>query len=143
MSSGGARLTSGPVPDPQSRRQSRAVWTSLPAAGDAGQVPKWPAGKASKAELDAWRRVWRTPHAAAWISLGWTDEVAVYVRLLVVGRLTADPRLLAEARQWSDRLGLNPAAMLRNRWRVVDEPTVRPLPALRQKRVLRLAGEGG
>lgn len=78
-----------------------------------------------RSEKLLWRDLWKTPQAAAWIELGWTRDVAQYVRHKVLGEMGSldDAK---EARQWSDRLGLNPTSMLRNRWRVsVDEVTPR------------------
>ena len=40
--------------------------------------------------------------------------------MLALGEL-GDMDNAKEARQWSDRLGLNPSAMLRNRWRIVQD----------------------
>ena len=66
-----------------------------------------------------WARYWRKPQAAAWAHLGLTDEVAMYVRTFLAGS-GGDTKSLTEARQWGDRLGLNPTAMLKNRWRIRD-----------------------
>jgi hypothetical protein len=81
-------------------------------------------------ELEVWSQIWRTPQAAAWITLGWTFDIALYVRWQVAASeseaatLTEALKAGNEARQWSDRLGLNPTAMLKNRWRVrSDEVT--------------------
>ncbi|MCU1679216.1 MAG: hypothetical protein JWM93_3974 [Frankiales bacterium] len=74
-----------------------------------------------RSEKLLWADMWKTPQAAAWDQLGWTRDVAQYVRHKTLGELGSldDAK---EARQWSDRLGLNPVAMLRLRWRVsVDE----------------------
>lgn len=138
---------SGPAPNPQSRRQSGAqahTWIELPAEGFAGPIPEWPlvTNEASTAHLlndppkankkiplytDAsrldgrekhhWAKVWRLPQAAAWAINGSGYDVALYVRCLVKGEF-GDLDSVKEARMWSDRLGLNPAAMLKNRWRV-------------------------
>jgi hypothetical protein len=67
----------------------------------------------------------------AWERLGWVHEIAIYVRLMVLaegGQLSA----AAELRQWSDRLGLNPAAMLRNRWRIARDVVTERRSAGRQ-----------
>lgn len=133
MPRGGARVNSGPPPDPKALRRDRPSdkdgWTTLPAEGYDGPVPEWPLASPadvddtdvgavlSMRELQRWELVWRTPQAAAWARLGWADDVAVYVRLMSLVEL-GDVKQAGEARQWSDRLGLNPAAMLRNRWRV-------------------------
>lgn len=71
-------------------------------------------------EGELWRDLWRTPQAVQWERLGWTRDVAQYVRHKVLGELGEldDAR---EARQWSDRLGLSPLAMLRLRWEVEDK----------------------
>lgn len=118
---------SGPPPNPTSRRQAgnqANTWTDLPAAGYTGPVPEWPFVGSKDRELEVWERIWRTPQAAAWITLGWTFDIALYVRWQVAASESEDSSLTEalkagnEARQWSDRLGLNPTAMLKNRWRV-------------------------
>ncbi len=141
MPKGGARINSGPPPDPNALRRDRAGdlagWTTLPSDGYRGRTPKWPLSERIASEDEAlaelvalrerahWTKVWRTPQAAAWVRLGWTHDVALYVRWLAMAEL-GDMKAAGEARQWSDRLGLNPAAMLRNRWRVAaDEVTPR------------------
>ena len=121
---------SGPTPNPNSRRQSgnqAHTWTDLPAAGRQGPTPAWPliapqgSGDLTEMlaarELEVWASIWSTPQAVAWERLGWTHDVALYVRTLVKAEC-GDLKATTEARQWSDRLGLNPAAMLKNRWRV-------------------------
>lgn len=140
---------SGPPPNPASRRQSgnqAHTWTDLPADGFDGPIPSWPLlgldgmGDAADAfhdrELDVWSAVWRSPQAAAWALNGWTHDVALYVRFLVIGE-TGDLKAATEARMWSDRLGLNPAAMLKNRWRVrgdeVAAARVEPAKAARKR----------
>jgi hypothetical protein len=133
MPKGGPRINSGPVPDRDAVRRDRpsdaASWTTLPAGGYDGEIPKWPlleriahddealAELVQVQERSHWARVWRTPQAAAWARLGWTHDVALYVRWLALAE-TGEMKAAGEARQWSDRLGLNPAAMLRNRWRI-------------------------
>jgi hypothetical protein len=189
MPRGGARVNSGPPPDPHALRRDRkddvAGWRTLPRGGRRGQTPKWPllpditrralrtVAENTVLELEAelaeaetaksraavkkrlviarrgvtvlgmqiaeqdrnekllWVELWTTPHAAAWEELGWTRDVAQYVRHKVLAELGSldDAK---EARQWSDRLGLNPIAMLRNRWRVsIDELGARRAPATR------------
>lgn len=177
MPRGGARINSGPPPDPNALRRDRpsdqAGWVTLPAAGRKGRPPEWPlpadirltsaievaegqleileaqaaagiAARGSEAkiakldqmlallraklaagaelELELWRSVWKTPQATVWTQLHWTREVAIYVRWQVQGEL-GDIDAAKEARQWSDRLGLNPAGMLRLRWRLATVET--------------------
>lgn len=71
----------------------------------------------AKLERALWRDLWRLPQAAEWERLGWTRDVAQYVRHKVLAEL-GDMDGAKEARQWSDRLGLHPLAMLRLRWEV-------------------------
>lgn len=73
-----------------------------------------------KLEREVWAELWATPQAAQWERLGWTREVAQYVRHRVLGELGSldDAK---EARQWTDRLGLTPLSMLRLRWEVVAD----------------------
>jgi hypothetical protein len=106
------------------RPSDKDGWTDLPAKGRAGDPPKWPLCGLEDGLPDResvlWASIWVTPQAAAWERLGWTLEVALYVRLMVLAE-AGDVKAAAELRQWSDRLGLNPAAMLRNRWRVAAD----------------------
>lgn len=75
-----------------------------------------------KLEALLWRELWSTPQSVQWERLGWTRDVAQYVRHKVMGEL-GDMDGAREARQWSDRLGLSPMAMLRLRWEVVTDET--------------------
>lgn len=124
MPKGGARINSGPPPDPNAlrreRQQDRDGWTTLPAEGRKGDPPAWPFAAGSDREAEVWSSIWRTPQAMAWSRLGWTHDVALYVRQLVLAE-AGDLKAAGESRQWSDRLGLNPAAMLRNRWKVAED----------------------
>jgi hypothetical protein len=118
---------SGPPPNPNSRRQTvnqANTWTDLPAAGFTGPVPDFPFTDCSDREDVMWQRVWRTPQAAAWSTLGWEFEVALYVRVLAVAERVVekdgnvDMKAITEARLRSLELGLTPTGMLKNRWRV-------------------------
>ncbi|MCO1338076.1 hypothetical protein BJH93_04080 [Kocuria polaris] len=144
MPRGGARVNSGPAADPKAIRRERKddqrQWTLLPARGRPGNAPAWPLEKwreleknrpeeerndqaaraLDKRELDVWRQIWKTPQAVAWERLGWKHDVALYVRLLTQGE-RGNLKAAGEARQWSDRLGLNQSAMLRNRWKIADD----------------------
>lgn len=139
----------GPPPNPQSRKQSGSqahTWTDLPVGGYTGPIPTWPLSaddEVGDRELEVWRAIWRTPQAAAWSLLGWSHDIAIYCRLMVVAE-SGDVKSATEARQWSDRLGLNPTAMLKNRWRVrPDEVGERRTEktAARKPRRLKVAGD--
>jgi hypothetical protein len=75
-----------------------------------------------KLEAALWKDLWRLPQAVAWERLGWLRDVAQYVRHKTFGEL-GDLDHAKEARQWSDRLGLTPMAMLRLRWEVSADET--------------------
>lgn len=75
---------------------------------------------ARQVEAELWAELWATPQAAAWERLGWTREVAQYVRWKAKAE-QGDMDASKEARQLADRLGLNPLAMLRLRWEVAPD----------------------
>lgn len=124
MAKGGARLNTGRVPSPDALRPNRAAnahWRDLPAAGYQGAVPPWPFEDSEPRELLIWAKIWRTPQASAWVDDGvWAGDIASLVRLMLKAE-RGDMKAAAEYRQWNDRLGLNPDAMLRKRWRLTDE----------------------
>ena len=74
------------------------------------------------AEVALWRELWRTPQAVMWEQAHAGREVAQYVRWKVRGE-QGDLEAAKEARMLSDRLGLNPLALLRLRLEIaaVDE----------------------
>lgn len=128
MPRGGARTTSGPPPDPNSRRQQTksqaSGWIDLPAEGRTDPAPDWPLQTSTDHELGVWSALWALPQAKAWESLQIPPRVvALYVRFSVKaeGDGPDAAKAATEARQAEDRLGLNPAAMLRNRWRVSSD----------------------
>ena len=125
MPKGGARVNSGPPPDPNALRRDRPTdtrgdatgWLRLSAEGRAGDPPEWPLSKALKREVALWEREWKRPQAVAWEKLGLEIEVAVYIRTLVGAEAhdaTASTRTLL--RQQMDSLGLTVPGMARNRW---------------------------
>lgn len=142
---------SGPAPNPSSRRQTgnqAHTWVDLPVDGYAGEIPEWPlvaaTGPRGERELILWASIWRTPQAAVWARNGWAHDAAMYVRYLVLGE-AGSLDSAKEARMWSDRLGLNPAAMLKNRWRVrsdevAEQRSTKP-PASKARRRLKVADD--
>lgn len=147
---------SGPTPNPNSRRQTgnqAHTWLDLPAGGYAGDVPEWPLGPSllvqtlnvGDRELELWDTIWRTPQAEAWARNGWDRDVALYVRFFAIGE-TGRLDEAKEARMWSDRLGLNPAAMLKNRWRVRSDEVgeqreAKKSPGTKARRRLKVADD--
>lgn len=78
--------------------------------------------QATDAETALWADLWSTPQAVIWEESYAHREVAQYVRWKVCAE-QGDLKAAAEARQLSDRLGLNPLALMRLRAEVerVDE----------------------
>lgn len=145
---GGARTNSGPPPDPSSRRQQTksqaSGWVDLPAEGRGEPAPAWPLEHYTEHELSVWESLWALPQAKAWEALQIPPRVvALYVRFSVKaeGEGAEAAKAATEARQAEDRLGLNPAAMLRNRWRVASDEvgvkrTEKAAPAKRRRLVV-------
>jgi hypothetical protein len=106
-------------PDLQGRQRA-AVQRKLDAAQSAATVLDKQIEATAALEAELWRDLWATPQAVAWERLGWTREVAQYVRWKVKAEL-GDLDASKEARQLGDRLGLTPLAMLRLRWEVAPD----------------------
>lgn len=124
MPSGGARVSSGPPPDPGALKRSQsgdAGWTLLPAEGYQGNIPEWPltTTQYERRELQLWELVWRTPQATEWSRLGMHIEVAMYVRNLAHAESPRCPILVQTVvLRYLDNLGLSVQGMLRHRWRI-------------------------
>jgi hypothetical protein len=135
MPRGGARVVSGPPPDPSALRRNRpsdkAGWTLLPYEGRPGEPPKWPLTEATDREWHLWCELWERPQAVMWEELSQELEVALAVRCLAEAEqpdAKVDVRKLA--RQYLDSLGLSVQGMLRNRWKISPgEPGTVPVPA--------------
>lgn len=120
----------GPPPKhPSQRRRTNATvpMIELPAEGRKGPAPAWPLPPSPRVtktmerhEADLWEELWALPQAVQWERAGWTREVAQYTRFKARAEM-GDIHAAREARQWSDRLGLSPLAMLRLRWEVVAD----------------------
>lgn len=119
----------GRIPKPGARQPNRGLGAAgirrLPRAGRQGKPPAWPLPEQTAREAELWRRLWQTPCAVAWEELGWVDQVARYARVEALAEL-GDIRMLPEARQLEDRLGLSPIALLRLRWEIVDDEVDQP-----------------
>lgn len=102
-----------------------AIERKLDAAREKAAIMAAQLREAQRLEEALWADLWRLPQAVQWERLSWTRDVAQYVRHKVMAEL-GDMDGAKEARQWSDRLGLSPMAMLRLRWEVVaDEVTAK------------------
>lgn len=127
----GARLNSGPAPNPnavrRNRREDIASWTTLPPTGLQGDIPEWPlevAERPTSHEQALWDRLWREqPQAHIWTALGMELQVATYVRTaLHAATFGARAVYLTAARQQADALLLNPSALRSNRYRIAINP---------------------
>jgi hypothetical protein len=112
-----------PPKDAPARRNTRVGPVRLPAEGRQGPVPVWPlVGEPLEAEVEAWAQLWATPQAVAWERFGWTRTVGRYCRLMVAAEeLDAPAKVLLEARQLEDRLGLTPRAMRMLLWEITSD----------------------
>lgn len=114
----------GPTPKPNGlrRRKPTPGFRLLPHEGRSGAPPPWPIGDQTTEEMAVWQSLWSLPQSVEWERLEYTRTVARYVRTVVAAEMHgADSKLLAEARQLEDRLGLTPRAMASLRWET-DEP---------------------
>jgi hypothetical protein len=123
MPKGGARVVSGPPPDPNALRRDRpsdqAGWTSLPAEGRVGDPPVWPLLQQTVREETLWRELWARPQAVMWERLDQRYEVAMFCRMLArAEQPAASVELQKVVRQYLDSLGLSVQGMLRNRWKI-------------------------
>jgi hypothetical protein len=139
----GGHANSGPKPDPNSLRNERSDvlgWKVLPITGRQGDAPDWPLPEASDREIWHWERLWRTPQATEWETLGQFVQVAVYVRRLVaVEEPGATASLGNHVLRLEEGLGLTIPGLLRNRWQIgggqVQPETGEPTGAGRRSRI--------
>lgn len=125
MPRGGARVVSGPPPDPNALRRDRpgdkAGWTTLPVEGRPGKAPVWPLTEQTDREIELWVDLWSRPQAVMWERLGQEYEVAMCARMLARAEAPkSSVELLKTVKQFFDSLGLSTAGMLRNRWRLSE-----------------------
>ncbi|HEY4751644.1 MAG TPA: hypothetical protein VIH37_00055 [Candidatus Limnocylindrales bacterium] len=134
MPKGGARIKSGPPPDPTSERSERRGYRldRLPAAGYDGPVPDFPLPGASERELEVWQREWRTPQACAWSmpTEHWRwPKIAWWVRLTVRCEAPDAPAtLVAPLLRIADDIGMTTAGLAAMGWTIVADLEVAPEP---------------
>lgn len=129
--SGGARPGSGPAPDVNAIRRGRVgEWVILPESGRRGHAPGWPLeSRASTVERRLWRELWHTPQAVAWSALGMHRQVALYARQSLVCEQPDVPvARLGILQRMADTLGLTPAGLRMNRWRISNVATAEQRP---------------
>ena len=125
----GVRTGAGRRPDPESERSERRkyVLTALPVEGYEGIVPSFPIPDdfgdqlLRERELMIWDDAWRTPQACAWSMEPWRHRIiAQYCRVSALIELSPDPGpgLIAQLHRFRDQLGLTPAGLSENGWRI-------------------------
>lgn len=127
MASGGARVRSGPAPDPNALRRDRdgKDWIQLPYEGRPGDAPEWPAEipEPSVAETSVWVRLWKKPQALIWEADGVHDTVALYCRTFVAcGEADASVARLTFLRQLADSLLLSIPSLHAARYTIKPKP---------------------
>lgn len=156
MPRGGARNRSGPQPDPASLKSAQRgyILTALPPKGYQDEPPEFPLPRilvwweyfedkqkvreiderATAArrdrELALWEWAWRTPQACAWSMEPWRwHSVAMWVRTSALCESSeataADKNSL---HRFADQIGLTPAGLKENGWKIADEKPVAEKP---------------
>lgn len=139
-----------PKPDSQRVRRNRPAfdWVILPAEGRKGRAPKLPPVRDWSPEtLRWWKDLWRSPQSTQWDQTG-RSAVPMAVLYDVAQKLPErSAAIFSELRNWEDRHGLNPKAMLSLRWRIEEpevQPDTEPQRRLRDRRAtMRLLGYEG
>lgn len=151
MAKGGARNRSGPQADENSGRSDARGFSldALPSEGYQGDVPEFPLPRVwrwvdtyvdkkkiretdsgateqfRERELAIWADAWETPQAKAWSGESWRwMTIAEYCRLKTIVELEPDANasLVAQLHRYRDQIGLTPAGMKENGWKIaVDE----------------------
>lgn len=130
MPKGGARVNSGPAPDPNalSRERDQGEWTILPVGERPGPLPEWPLPELCDRESTLWEMLWRKPQARMWERYGQELEVALYVRRVVEAEQPGSKVNTGTlVRQMADALGLTTPGMRNNRWKIeqAEKPAVK------------------
>jgi hypothetical protein len=134
MPSGGSRNRSGPQADPNSERsqQRGLAFKLLPRNGFTGRVPAYPLPAPTARERAMWKVLWRMPQAAMWnVERHRMPTIGHYCRLLVrCEDVDAPAALYAQLHRFADQLGLTPAGLKENGWRLAQDELAekRPTP---------------
>lgn len=138
MPKGGARVRSGPAPDPNALRREKdgKDWVSLPAKRE-GPLPPWPRymSAPNEAELAMWEELWEKPQALVWEADHLEHTVAVYVRLFIeCSQRNASAQRGTLMRQREDGLLLSASALAAARYVIKTDGDAAPAPAPRASR---------
>lgn len=129
MASGGARNRSGPQPTDSSLTSAKRglAFRTLDAAGYSGKVPEFPLPASTSDELigsrevAVWETLWTYPQALVWAEEAWRQEtLAEFCRLKAIVELSPDANaaLVAQTHRYKDQLGLSPAGLKENGWKI-------------------------
>lgn len=135
MPKGGARVRSGPAPDPTSARSEKRDSINigaLPSEGYRRRAPAFPlppiprgstaaSGKFRAREMAIWREVWKTPQAAAWSMDPWRwPTVGEFCRTKAAVELDPDSNaaLVSRLREYRNEIGLSPDGLKMNGWAI-------------------------
>lgn len=126
MTSGGARLRSGPTAQPDALRRDRdgKDWTKLPKECTK-PAPAWPLEipEPTVSELAMWERLWRMPQAHVWHADHTIDLVGLYVRTFTkAAKPDAPAATMVIAKQMGDHLLLSSPALFAGRYVITDSP---------------------
>src|SRR5688572_23295406 len=131
----GLNVNSGPAPDPDSLRQSKASikqttgeWVRIPRSGRQEPFPPpWPLDpNASPREWQIWTEDWKKPQALMWERLGLERQVANYVRQLAEAeRMNAGTNVRILLHRQMEALGLTALGLRALRWMIVEDETAR------------------
>jgi hypothetical protein len=109
-------------------RQRFAGSLVLPAEGYDGTPPPFPLPKPSQRELDVWDEAWQSPQAAAWAVEPWRHHgIAMWARWSV--RMEAEDASASLGNvvvRLADQIGLTPAGLVENNWRIADPGESKP-----------------
>lgn len=134
MPSGGARARSGPAADPGSLRSSKRDWVRLDPAGFSGDVPEFPLGDPSNAELALWSDLWAKPQAIQWDVLGLKYQVAAYVRAYLESvAADASAGLKTAVLRMETELGLSVSGLHGNGW-LIEMPDQSEVPKVKRSK---------
>lgn len=129
MASGGARNRSGPQPVESSLKSAQRglAFRTLDASGYSGAVPSFPLPASASddligaREVAVWETLWTYPQAFVWAEEPWRQEtLAEFCRLKAIVELSPDSNaaLVAQTHRYKDQLGLSPAGLKENGWKI-------------------------
>lgn len=132
--------------------QRGLAFRTLDAAGYSGEVPRFPLPASASddaigaREVAVWETLWSYPQAAVWAEEPWRQEtLAEFCRLKAIVELSPDSNaaLVAQTHRYKDQLGLSPAGLKENGWKigapvVVEDASVKHSPPRRSSSKARL-----